>query len=179
MPNHTPMSFNNIPVKRESETQHLGVILDDKLCFRSHISEKIKTATKGLGLLKFLSKYASRENLNLMYKIYVRPHLDYGDVVYHNQLSEMMNKLESIQYNAALIVSGCWKGTSMDKLYKELGWESLKDRRYFRRLSIYYKIKNNLTPQYLVALARDFPSNGITSRFSNSFFPIVIKNGVH
>ena len=42
-----------------------------------------------------------------MYKIYVRLHLDYCDVVYHNQLSEMMNKLESIQYYAALIVSGC------------------------------------------------------------------------
>ena len=67
-----------------------------------------------------------------MYKIYARPNLDYGDVVYHNQLSEMMNKLESIQHNAALIVSGCWKGTNMDKLYKELGWES--DRRGEERI---------------------------------------------
>ena len=51
-----------------------------------------------------------------MYKIYVRPRLDHGDVVYHNQLSEMMNKIESIQYNAALIVSGCWKRTRTNKL---------------------------------------------------------------
>ena len=59
----------------------------------------------------------NREKLNLMYKIYVRPYLDYVDVIYHDQLTEMMKKLESVQYNAALVVSGCWKGTSMDKIY--------------------------------------------------------------
>ena len=90
-----------------------------------------------------------------MYKIYVRPHLDYGDVIYHDQLTEMMEKL-SVQYNAALIVSGCWKGTSMDKIYSGLGWESLDYRRNFRRRSLYYKIKNNLTPKYMVSLAKNF-----------------------
>ena len=78
--------------------------------------------------------------------------------------------LESVQYNAALIVSGCWKGTSRDKLYAELGWESQQDRRHFRRLCLYYKIKNSLAPQYLVSLARNF-SLHLTSRFANSFFP--------
>ena len=67
-------------------------------------------------------------------------------------------------------MSGCWKGTSRDKLYAELGWESVQDRRHFRRLCLYYKIKKSLTPQYLVSLARNF-SPHITSRFANSFFP--------
>ena len=173
-PEHPPISFNGIPVKRDSETQHLGIILDDKLNFRNHIASKIKVATKGLGLLKYLSKFMNCEKLNLMYKTYVRPHLDCGDVIYHDQLSEMMKKLESVQYNAALIVSGCWKGTSMDKINSELGWECLKDRRNFRRLSLYYKIKNNMTPRYLISLAKSFPAN-ITNRFSNSFFPYCDK----
>ena len=54
-PVHPPLSFNGIPVKRESHTEHLGVILDERLNFRLHIQEKIKKANKGLGLLKFLS----------------------------------------------------------------------------------------------------------------------------
>ena len=99
------MSFNNVPVKRDCEAKHLGVILDDKLNFRRHISDKIKVANKGLGLLKFLSRYATRDKISLMYKIYVRPHLDYGYVIYHNQLAESTS--ESVQYNAALIVSAC------------------------------------------------------------------------
>ena len=67
------MKFNNIPVKRESETQHLGLILDNKLNFRSHITSKIKTATKGLGLLKFLTRFMTSEKLNHICLLYTSP----------------------------------------------------------------------------------------------------------
>ena len=59
-----------------------------------------------------------------------------------------MEKLESVQYSAALAVTGAWRGTSRDKLYDELGWESLNFRRWSRRLILFYKIVNNLTPDY-------------------------------
>ena len=44
---------------------------------------------------------------------------------------------------------GAWKGTNRSNLYKELGWESLSDRRRVRRILLFYKIVNNSTPQYL------------------------------
>ena len=59
-----------------------------------------------------------------------------------------MERLESVQYFAALAVTGTWKGTSSEKLYIELGWESLSSRRWSRRLTLFYKIMNNLTPLY-------------------------------
>jgi hypothetical protein len=65
-PQHPEIYFNNVPVKRECETKHLGVIFDEKLNFRKHISEKIKVANKGLCLLKLFSRYATRDKLNLM-----------------------------------------------------------------------------------------------------------------
>ena len=61
-----------------------------------------------------------------------------------------MRTLESIQYQAALAVTGAWKGTSTVKIYMELGWESLHHRRYFRRITQFYKIMNGLTPKYLL-----------------------------
>ena len=169
-PVHPPLFFNGIPVKRETYTKHLGVFLDQRLTFRKHIEEKIKKANQGLGLLKFLSKYTTRPVLDKMFKMYVRPHLDYGDVIYHDQIKESMQLLESVQYQAALIVTGCWKGSSRIKVYKDLGWESLSDRRHFRRLSIFYQIKNDLAPKYLADRVRDTPIN-VTKRYSNSFFP--------
>ena len=57
-----------------------------------------------------------------------------------------MEKIESVQYAAALAVTGAWKGTSRERLYEELGWESLDSRRWTRRLTLFYKIANNLTP---------------------------------
>ena len=169
-PLHPPLTFNGIPVKREVQTKHLGVILDEKLTFRKHISEKIIKANKGIGMLKFLSKYTTRRVLDILYKLYVRPHLDYGDILYHDQAKDTMALLESVQYNAGLIVANCWKGTNRDRLYNELGWESLSNRRHFRRLSLFYQIKNDLAPAYLADCIKDVPPD-ITNRYSNSFFP--------
>ena len=156
---HPVILFNDIPVKKVEEHKHLGVILDTKLSFSAHIKAAISKTRKGIGLLKYLSKYLPRHTLNELYKLYVRPHLDYGDVIYHIPskvcefsqniiLPSLMEKLESVQYSAALAVTGTWRGTSRDKLYAELGWESLSSRRWSRRLTLFYKIINNLTPLY-------------------------------
>ena len=59
-----------------------------------------------------------------------------------------MEKLESVQYSAAIAVTNAWKGTSCDKMHDELGWESLNLRRWSRRLILFYKILNYLTPDY-------------------------------
>ena len=142
-----------------NEHKHLGIILDSKLSFSAHIKAAISKTRKSIGLLKYLSKYLPRHTLNELYKLYVRPHLDYGDVIYHIPptvcefsqniaLSNLMEKVDSVQYWAALAVSGTWRGTSREKLYAELGWESLSSRRWSRRFILFYKIINNLTPFY-------------------------------
>ena len=60
----------------------------------------------------------------------MRPHLDYGDIIYDQPNNESFTqKIERIQYNAALGITGVIKGTSQSKLYRELGFESLKFRR--------------------------------------------------
>ena len=59
------------------------------------------------------------------------------------------DKLEKIQYQAARIVTGLPLFASIDSLLSETGWESLKSRRERRKLSLFYKIQNDLTPSYL------------------------------
>ena len=140
------------------------------MSFKKHISEAIIKAKRGVSLLKFLSRYLNRSKLDLAFKMHVRPHLEYGDVIFHDRSSELMKLLESVQYQAGLVVAGCWKGTSTTKLYNELGWESLSDRRKFHRMSLYYKILNNETPSYLSDHLLVAPPSG-TIRLSNTFFP--------
>ena len=43
--------------------------------------------------MKFLSKYLTPKVLDQTFKMYVKPHLDYGDVIFHNQLADMMDSL--------------------------------------------------------------------------------------
>ena len=93
------------------KTKHLGMILDKKLSFENHITDKINQAKKGIGLMKQLYPYIRRSALELIYKLYVRPHLDYGDVVYqipdkeskaldskNDTFHPLMAHVESVQY---------------------------------------------------------------------------------
>lgn len=66
-PIHPDITLNGVPVARKDFTKHIGVYLDNYLSFNKHIKEAILTAQKGLSLLKYLSKYVSRNVLNLCY----------------------------------------------------------------------------------------------------------------
>ena len=60
-----------------------------------------------------------------------------------------MENAERIQYQAALAVTGAWQASSRSKLYEYLGWESLSERHWCRRMLQIHKIVNNKTPSYL------------------------------
>ena len=66
----------------------------------------------------------------------------------HNN-KQFTNKIEAVQCNSALAITGCIGGTSREKLYSELGLESLSEHRLFHRLMFFYKIINGLAPAYL------------------------------
>ena len=75
-----------------------------------------------------------RAALLTTYKSFLRPHLDYGDVIYDRAFNKsFQNKLELVQYDAALVITGAIGGSSRVKLYQELGLESLKSRRWYRK----------------------------------------------
>ena len=107
--------------------------------------------------MRKLNLLLPRSSLLTVYKCFIRPHLDYGDVIYDQpNLSSLTNKIESVQYNAALAITGAIRGTSKEKLYQELGFESLKDRRWLRRLCYLYKIVNTKQLAYLFDLIPPF-----------------------
>ena len=64
-------------------------------------------------------------------------------------LSSLMEKVERVQYEAALAITDALQGSSRSKIYDELGWETLSDRRKGRRVLLINKIINNNTPSYL------------------------------
>ena len=95
----------------------------------------------------------ARDVLDQIYKLYVRPHLDFGDIIYHKYDPEMRltftQRLKQAQYSAALAVAGAWRGTNRQRLYEELGWESLYHRRWFRRLCHFFNLVKSQSLDYL------------------------------
>ena len=70
--------------------------------------------------------------------------------------STFHNKLESIQYNKCLAIAGAIRGTSIEKIYREIGLESFKSRRWLRKLCHFYKMFNEKFPSYLFNLIPNF-----------------------
>ena len=110
--------------------------------------------------------------------------IDDGDIIYDQpQNKSFCEKIESVQYRAALVIIGTIQGTSCDKIYQELGLESLKSRRWYKRLVCMFKIMNEKAPNYLISLIAKYEptirarNNSIpsykcqTNCFKNSFFP--------
>ena len=62
---------------------------------------------------------------------------------------DYQNKIEFIQYISALVIIGAIRRTSREKLYEELGFESLKDRRWLRQLCYLHKVLSTKLPTYL------------------------------
>ena len=183
---HPNLSFNDQPIERSVAHKHLGLTLDEKLSFTNCINHKINKTLKGVGLLRKLSTLLPRQSLLTIYKSFIRPYLDHGDVIYDQPLNESLsNRIESVQYKAALAITGAIQGSSRNKLYQELGLEHLHQRRCIRRLCLFY-IFHSKVPKYIHSLIPSITTSARqpntftsfycrTEYFQNSFLPYVIK----
>ena len=119
----------------------MGLVLDNKLTFKKHIKDKLNKAYFGVGKIKRLRDILPRDSLVTIYKSFIRPHLDYGDVIYDQPNNDSFSdKIEQLQYKACLAITGAIQGTSRECLYNELGLESLSSRRWCRKLCAIYKL---------------------------------------
>ena len=150
---HPSVIFNGKDVSRPESQKHLDLVLDSKLNFDIHLEGKLSIIHNGIALLRKLRHSVPRKPLLSVYKTFLRPYLDYCDVIYDKPHNEnFTDTLKSIQYNAALAITAAIKGTSKEKLHNELGVEYLKDRRWMRRLCPFHKIYNLKSPKYLYNL---------------------------
>ena len=111
--------FKNADVLQTNSQKHLGVVLDSKLTFQDHIDIVFTKVRKTIGLLRKLNSLLPRAALVTIFKTFFRPNLGYGDPLYYQAFnSAFENKLESIQYNVCLAITGAIRGTSKKTFIK-------------------------------------------------------------
>ena len=151
--------------------KHLGVVLDNRLSFEDHLNMILNKVNKTIELLRKLQNILPRSAQLTIYKSFIRPHLDYGDIIYDQAYNASFHqKLELLQYNACLAITGAIRGTSREKLYEELDLESLQLRRWSRKLSCVYKLFNSEHHHYLLKLIPSRSSSYVTRNNHNIHF---------
>ena len=149
---HPSVYFNNIPVSSTSVHEHLEMLFDDKLSYEHHLKFVLKKVKKTIGLLRKFQQSLPRQSIITICKSFIRPHLDYGNIVCDRVFNESFHKnLESIQNNATIAITGAIRCTSSEKLFQEFGLESLKSRLVKKIMFILQNVSRKIS-RYLFQL---------------------------
>ena len=134
-----------------------------------------------------------RKSLEITNTSFIRPILEYGNEIWDNCKQYENDSLEKIQTEAARIATGTTKLVSLENLYMYSGivWETLDIRRKKQKLTLFYKMVHNLTPNYLTSLIPStvtettnynlrnsndiWTVNARTSQYFSSFLPSTIR----
>ena len=160
-----PVVFDGKQLTEIQHHKHLGVTLTNNLTWSEHITNLSRGVGKCLDAMKKLKHSLDRQSLDTVYITFIRPKLEYANIIFHDCTDYDRDILENLQLDAARIVTGAKRGTSHELIYRECGWPLLSERREQNQLIQLYKMKHNETPPYLSELVP--PSVGDSVRHVN------------
>ena len=109
------------PVQQISSQKHIGHILDTSLKSDKYTKTITSKVSKTINLLRKFKNCLPRSSVTAIYKSFLRPHLDYGDVIFDKSYNtSFQQKLESLQDKVSFAIVGAIKRSSTEKIYKEL-----------------------------------------------------------
>ena len=149
---HPPLFMGDTQIKEVLKHKHLGLMISSDFSWNSHTKIIQEKAFKRLGALRRHKFDLDRRSLSKLYTTFVRPMLEYSDIIWDNCNLETRRNLENVQLDAARILTGATKLCSTQKLYNDTCLEPLKNRRDKHKLCQLYKMINDLTPPYLQQL---------------------------
>ena len=190
-PYHSSLHMDNQIIDEVDTHKHIGIYLSSDCSWHKHIDYVKEKAWTRINAMRKFKFELDRKSLETIYLTFIRPILEYGDVVWDNCTLNEKQELDKIQIEAARIVTGTTKLISIQTLYDEIKWETLETRRNKHKLVLFYKMFNNISPAYLSSLVPPSVSSistynlrnaenvqaidSRTSQYFNSFLPSVVR----
>ena len=131
--------MNGQKLEQVNEEKDLGVIIDKELRFHKQAAAAVKKANSRLGLIKKSFAVLDETTLPLLYNSLVRPHLEYGNLIWGPFLREQVIAVEKVQRRATKTVRAI-KDLSYEDRLKKLSLPSLQHRRRRGDMIFAYKI---------------------------------------
>ena len=149
--------MNQQNINEVKSHKHLGIVFSNDCMWHEHLEYVKKKAWNRINVMRKLKFKLDRRSLQIIYFTFVRPLLEYADVLWDNCTQYEINDLEKIQNEAARIVTGATKLVSINSLCTETGWETLSSRRKKHKLILFYKMQNDLSPDWYLLLLEILP----------------------
>ena len=100
-------------------------------------------------MMSLLKLKVDRLSLEMMYKSFILPVIEYANVVWGGTYDSDLVKLETMNIKAMRIVTGATAKSNIQTLYVETGWQTIQERIEGSKLSLMYRIYSHSVPQYL------------------------------
>jgi len=140
------IQINSTSIDKVKETSFLGVKIDDKLSFQSHIKQTEKKISKGLYALRSVKHILPKKHLKLIYHALVAPHLSYGIIFWHSSAKSHLHRLNVLQKKAIRTITNSDYNAPSEPLFKQENILPLEKIHKFEIQKIMYRINCNLLP---------------------------------
>ena len=131
-PDTQSIRLHDTEIPRASTVKYLGVTLDPKIIWNTHIDNITNKANSTLGFIRRNVLTTSQSVKETAYKQLVRPVLEYASVAWDSITDTLASRLESVQRRAARLICGIRKTdrkTSTTGLLQQLNLPPLSQRR--------------------------------------------------
>ena len=125
------LTIDHNPLPFVSFAKILGIKIQNDLKWDHQVSDMMKKTNSRLYMLRTLKKFGfTTDELIAVYKGYVRPMMEYADVVWNSSITkDQMHTLEKLQKRACKIILGSNNYNSYQEAIEACGIETLADRR--------------------------------------------------
>ncbi|GBM46239.1 RNA-directed DNA polymerase from mobile element jockey [Araneus ventricosus] len=140
------LKLNNQTIPFVSEVKFLGLILDKKLAFKSHVNHLKRKCTLSMNIVKILSSSwygAESSSLLKIYRALIRSKLDYGSAIYGSASKSTLRPLDTIHNQGLRLSVGAFRTSPILSLYVLCNEPSLELRRERLALNLFFKIKSD------------------------------------
>ena len=145
-----PLQLNGHIIEKVPAHTYLGLTFSSNLRWNYHIDNISTKARKRLNLMVPLKFKVDRRSLEIMYKSFVLPTMEYAMVVWGGTYDSYLLKLEKIHIDGMRLICGATARSNIANLYAETSMLSISERRDHSMLIMLYKIKNGMAPDYLL-----------------------------
>ena len=104
-PIHPPLIMNNHDLQEVANHKHLGIVFKNNGLWHDHIDYIVNKAYRRVNMLRKVRFILDRFTLEKMYFSFIRPILEYGDVIWDNHTQILIDKIENVQVEAMRIVA--------------------------------------------------------------------------
>ena len=144
--------FDDHVVKRVNEIRYLGIIIDDHLCWKSHINCVRDKVVRGVGMLTMSYMCLPKQCLLTIYYLFIQSYLQYGIEFWGSTYATYLQPLRVLQNCSIRLIFHVDILTHCAPLAYNLGLLLLHDLLFYSTACIMFKVANNLSPDVMCHL---------------------------